>query len=89
MPISKEQHLAFIKRDINQAKSAHLLMNAILITNGCCEECNKINGKIIPLQQAIKDKPLPYYKCSREPSCICCYGFISVKDENGRLIKVK
>lgn len=88
MPISKEQHLAFIKRDINQAKRVHLLMNVILITNGCCEECDKMNGTSMLLEEAIKNKPLPYYKCIREPSCICSYSFMPIRDEKGRLIKV-
>lgn len=89
MPISKKQHLAFIKRDIKKAKRTNLLLNAFLITNGCCEECDKIKGTRMPLHEAIKKKPLPYNKCTRKPSCICCYGFEAIRDENGRLIRVK
>ncbi len=89
MPISKKQHLAFIKRGINQAEETGLLMDVILITKGCCEQCDKINETRMSLQEVIKSKPLPYYKCIRKPSCICCYGFEPVRDKKGNLIRVK
>ena len=89
MPMSRKQYLDCIKRDINQAKNSELLLEVFLITTGCCKECDKLTGKRMPLKDAIKYKPLPYSKCIRETGCICCYGFESVRDENGRLIRNK
>ncbi|MGN6532989.1 MAG: hypothetical protein ACTHK0_14705 [Ginsengibacter sp.] len=87
--MTKEQHLEFIKRDINKAKRSGMLLEVTLLTKGCCEECEKIDGKTMSLKEAIKTKPLPHLKCTRTPSCFCCYTFHPLRDAKGKLIKVK
>lgn len=87
--MTKEQHLEFIKRDINKAKKSDILLEVRLLTTKCCEECDKINGIKMSLKKAIKTKPLPHPDCTRKPSCICCYTFHVIRDRKGDLIKAK
>ena len=72
--------------DLMKADLSDYKQEVEFIATKCCEECDKINGQIIPLEEAIKTQPLPYSKCKRKTGCICCYGFKAVRDERGRII---
>lgn len=82
-----EMHLLNLKRDIDKAKSTGLQWNAFIIGSKCCSACDEIDGLIIPFEEILKNPFLPYHKCLRKPFCICCYGFETKRDENGRLLK--
>ena len=84
-----------LQKSIDDALSSNLKMNVILITKGCCSECDKINDLTIPLDDYIINPSLPYHKCIRHTLqnppysgtfCICTLGFTALRDENGKLI---
>ena len=72
--------------DLMIAKFSEYQQQVEFIASKCCEECDKIDGTIISLEEAIRAKPLPYVKCKRKNGCICCYGFHAVRDERGRIV---
>lgn len=85
-----------LQKSIDSALSTNLNLNVILITKGCCNECDKLSDMTIPLDEYLKNPILPYNKCTRHtlPNppysasfCICTLGFASLRDENGRLIE--
>ena len=87
-----------LQKSIESALSTNLKYNVILMTKGCCSECDKINDIIMPLDEYLTNPVLPHKKCTRHTVsnppysaafCICTLGFISLRDENGRLIKIK
>jgi len=75
-----EMHLANLKRDIDQAKKTELKLNAVIIGSKCCSECDKIDGLKLPFEEILQNPILPYHKCLREPFCICCYAFETLRD---------
>jgi hypothetical protein len=89
MSFSRQEYLNCLKRDIDQAKKTGLKLNATLITKGCCSECDKIDGKELTFEEVLSTNPLPYKNCIRENGCICCYGFKTMRDKDGRLIRKK
>jgi len=74
--------------DLNLANLNRLQMNVILITNGCCNECQSFDGNKNSLESELSHSSLPIHSCSRPQGCICCYGFEGIRDANGRL-KIK
>lgn len=78
-----------IKRDLQQAKTLGFKVNAELIATHCCAECDKVDGQTLPLEQVLKENPLPVASCTRKGGCICCYGFVPIRDDSGRLIDYK
>lgn len=84
---TKQMHLANLQRDIEQAKKLGLKLNVFIIGNKCCAECDKINETKMPFENVLANPILPYIKCSRNPFCICCYGFEPLRDENNILIE--
>ena len=89
MSYTKRQHAASLKLSIKQAKKSGLKLNALIIANGCCIECDKIDNLTFPFVELNNKPVIPFDKCIRKPFCICCYGFSPVRDENGRLISEK
>jgi hypothetical protein len=47
---------------------------------GCCAECEKLDGKILPVSEALRTNPLPNPACTHTESgfqfCTCAYGFV-------------
>lgn len=46
---------------------------------GTCEACNQLDGKIFPIEDALKKMPLPFEKCTNSMEhgnpgfCMCMY----------------
>ena len=81
-----EEHLSDLENSIINAKSSGLKLDAIIIGTHCCPECDKIDKLTLPLDTIIKEPILPYSLCTRKPFCICCYGFIPLRDDNNKQI---
>lgn len=60
-----------------------------VIGNKCCPECDKIDEKVMSVQEAISAALLPYSKCTNNNGCVCCYASLTKTDEKGRLIRKK
>jgi hypothetical protein len=57
-----------------------------IISGHCCPHCDSLNGKLIPLEDAVKHPDiLELDKCTR-PNCNCSYAAIGRRNEDGRLI---
>lgn len=84
MKYTKEMHLDNLKRDINQVKAGGLLCEVTILGGNRCKQAIEINGTRMSFDEMIKNKPLPYKYCSRDPICICCYLFHPLRDENGK-----
>lgn len=71
----------------NNAKETQLQLNAIVIpVRGCCEYCDSVDGITVPIDEAIKKQQVDANKCKHEYGCRITYGYLSVRDSNGRLI---
>ncbi len=81
MAYTKTLHAQNLKLSLDQAANSDLDLKVEIIANGCCDECDKINETIFSLEDVLMNPPLPHPKCTREPFCYCCYGFIPVEDE--------
>jgi len=57
-----------------------------VVGNNCCAECDKIDRKIMSIDEALSKQLLPYAGCTRENGCLCCYADMTAIDGNGRLI---
>lgn len=50
-----------------------------IFSEGCCESCQKLNGRILAINEALKAMPLPNKNCThklyneKESFCICIY----------------
>jgi hypothetical protein len=75
--------------DLRLADLTGLQMNAIFNTRACCEECEKFNRKENSLKDEMQSPTLPIPTCTRERGCFCCYSFKCIRDENGRLIRIR
>lgn len=46
----------------------------------CCAECEKLDGKVLPVSEALQTNPLPNPECTRTEGgfsfCTCSYGFV-------------
>lgn len=42
--------------------------------NNSCDICKNLNGKIIPIDEALLSNPLPVKDCTHPYRCRCCYG---------------
>jgi hypothetical protein len=73
--------------DLNKAALSNFKMHAFFITNGCCPECEKLNGAKMSIEKALNQQPLPLAECTRKTGCVCRYGFEAERDNQGRLIK--
>jgi hypothetical protein len=58
-----------------------------VIGTKCCENCNKIDGIVLTIEQAIEQNLLPYKECTRNGGCICLYTSIMVTGNDGRLLR--
>ena len=58
----------------------------MIISDERCPEGCAVNGVSIPLEDALRNQPIPYEKCSRPQGCICCYGIHGERGEEGRLL---
>jgi len=52
-------------------------------------ECERISDEIYPLSELLKFSILTFDNCKRIGGCICCYAFIPLRDNNGKLINFK
>lgn len=68
-PVMKELNLCRLQI----AEELPFKVNIKLFTKGCCPECEKLNGRVIPIEEAFKTLPLPYHNCTREQGCFCMY----------------
>ena len=84
--MTKREHTKLIRESFDNAKKSGLKMNAIIISTGCCDECLKLNEMQIPFEEAEKNPPIPYKKCTRKWGCNCTIGFQTLRDENDNLI---
>lgn len=57
-----------------------------IISGGCCEYCDSLNGKRMDLEVARKNRYLASEQCTREYGCNCCYGYSAERDSDGNLI---
>jgi hypothetical protein len=67
-----------LEMDISTYKKADIKKLEIL-AEGCCENCSKLNGKIIDIDEAVKNKILPCKDCTKDTNkmgiglCSCAY----------------
>jgi len=80
MAYTKRQHNTLLKQSLKKASLLKIKMDVVIIGTKCCSECDKIDGKIFPLEKEFEKPFLPYCGCTRKPFCICCYGFQVVRD---------
>ena len=73
--------------DLQIANSENIKIEAVIRTGNCCPDCDKQEGKIFSIEEALLLQPLPNRSCSNEDGCICSYGFHSVRDLNNKIIK--
>jgi len=73
---------------LNQFNLSDLEVNVEI--NGCsdsCENCKKMNGKIIPMDEAYSALPIPCKACTHSIGfCRCFYSAIPIRDADGMLI---
>lgn len=85
---SKKRYKAKLLAQLKKANEYDFLVNVEFITTHCCPVCDKLKDVIMPLEQALNEQLLPPPDCTRPyGGCICCYGFIGIRDDNGRLKK--
>ena len=53
----------------SEVKTVEILCNS----DNSCEICKSQNGKIFPVEEAIKKHPIPVENCNNEYGCRCCY----------------
>ena len=51
-----------------------------------CTAAELIDGLVVPLEDTLREQPIPYANCSRPLGCICCYGIHAERDLTGNLI---
>lgn len=89
MEFTKEMHLACLKRDIKQVKETGLLCEVAILGGNRCKEAIEINGTKMSFDEMLKNKPLPYKYCTRDPFCICSYLFHPLRGKDGSLLHRK
>lgn len=89
MPLSRKEYFYNLNKSIAKAKKTRFLLEATIISKGCCRECENIFPKTIPFEDVLKKKPLSNQNCTRNSVCICSYGFHALRDMDGKIIKVK
>lgn len=58
-----------------------------IIGGHCCDHCNSLDGRTIPMEDAIKNPDiLELDKCTREDGCNCWWSSVVMVDKNGRII---
>ncbi len=67
--------------------SSMYLFNLEIVAINCCPECEKLNGKIISLGDAIENQFLPPKKCTNRYGCSCFYCELPIRDLGGNLVK--
>jgi len=72
--------------DLKLAELSDFRQNVAVIGTKCCSEFDKLDGTILPLEEALNRELLPHTPCAREYGYIRCYGFKGVRDKYGRLI---
>ena len=73
--------------DLQLANSENIKVEAVIRTGKCCPVCDKLEGKILSIEQAVLLQPLPNIGCTNEDGCTCSYGFHSVRDVNNKILK--
>jgi len=69
-------------------KQTNFKVEVVIISKGCCDYCESLNGKLISFEEALDKEYLASDKCSREKGCNCCYSVLNSIDENGELIRI-
>lgn len=73
---------------LNQFSLSDLQINVEI--NGCsdsCDDCKKLNGKIISMDEAYSELPIPCKACSHSIGfCRCFYIAVPSRDSEGMLI---
>jgi len=55
-------------------------VNVSIMTNETCEACNKVNGKVLSIEEALRTMPIPIKECANYPYnetrsfCTCWYS---------------
>jgi hypothetical protein len=70
--------------DLILAEDENYKMRAQIIGSKCCDECDKLDGLNMPIEDAIMNQPLPVPNCTKTTGCACCYGFSVERDLRGK-----
>jgi hypothetical protein len=72
--------------DLKQVASASYKVYVMFIAGNCCSECDKIDGSVMSVEEALIKQRLPHSLCTGETGCICSYGMHGKRDLNAKLI---
>jgi hypothetical protein len=85
--ISHLQHAAKMQlKKLKQYGHKHVKISSM----GCCDVCQKLDGGVLTIEEALKEKPVPCLECTHEVEkgklgwCICHYEPIIGSDESER-----
>ena len=58
-----------------ELSSSEYELDLEIIANGCCVNCDKIDGKKTTFNNEFTQQSLPYKRCKRKDTgCVCCYS---------------
>lgn len=69
-----------LEMDLMEYKKSDVTKGVEIISTGCCAKCLALNGKVLDIAEAIKDRPLPCKECTNQLNkvgkawCTCCYA---------------
>lgn len=71
------------RQELLRLKQGGLYDHVQIVADGCCQECEKRDGEVMPLEEALTTEPLPQECCTRfidsgvyeEGWCICSWTF--------------
>lgn len=76
------------KASLDEFNQSNLVMKVEIV--GCsdsCDNCKKLNGKIISIAEAYSELPIPCRECTHSIGfCRCFYSAVPCRDEEGMLI---
>jgi hypothetical protein len=75
-----------VNRMVFDDAQSDLICDVVIISTKCCPECERIDGKVMTLDEVVKNPPLPQPECTRNNGCVCCYARQGRRDSNGRLV---
>lgn len=72
--------------ELKRAECFRFRTRVQIIAGHGCTASERVDGLSVPLEDALREQPIPYASCSRPLGCICCYGFHGERDVDDRLI---
>lgn len=73
--------------DLQIADAGSIKVEAVIRSGKCCSECDKQDGRILSIEEALLLQPLPNPACLNEDGCTCTYGFHSIRDKDNHFLK--